>query len=175
MRLDREPIGDLMNLSIQSYLCKGMGGTLHRKLDLRHHQGTGLCHFHPISPLTFQSIGPHLLHLSMDTHALGIIPILLSLGHSLQNTCLDPMSLGNHLRSVLINAIGTDTSLHIPIEIKDIEITIRRNRCLKASKSKPLPSMINWTQPNFWIGWQIWTITLSGMIYLKRDESGSLR
>ena len=98
------------------------------RLGLRHHQGTGLCHFHPISPLTFQSIGPHLLHLSMDTHLLGIILIHLNPGYFLQNTGLDPMSLGNHLRSVLINAIGSDTPLHISTEIKDIEITIRRNR-----------------------------------------------
>ena len=98
------------------------------RLDPRHHQGTSLCLFHLISPLIFQSIGPHLLHLSMDTHPLGIISILLSLGHSLQNTGLNPMSLGNHLRSVLINVIGSDTSLHIPTEIKDIKVTILSNK-----------------------------------------------
>ena len=58
---------------------------------------------------------------------LGIILILRSPGRSPQNTGLDPMSLGNHLRSVLINAIGSDTFLHVPTETKYIEIRIRRN------------------------------------------------
>ena len=98
------------------------------RLDPRHHQGTGLCLFHLINLLIFQSIGLHLLHLSMDTHPRGISPILLNLGGSLQNIGLDPMSLGNHLRSILINVIGSNTSLHVPIKIKEIKITIRRNR-----------------------------------------------
>ena len=98
------------------------------RLDLRHHQGMGLSLDHLINLLLFQNRGPHLLHLSMDTHPLGIIPILLSLGRSLQNTGLDTLSLGNHLRSILIHAKGSDMSLHILIEIKDIEITILRSR-----------------------------------------------
>ena len=117
-----------MNLSIQIYLSKGIGETPHKTLDSRHHQGTSLCLSYPISPLIFQSIGPHLLHLIMDTHPLGIILILLSPGCSLLNTGLDPMSLGNHLKSVRINAKGSETFLQTLIEIKDTDITTRRNK-----------------------------------------------
>ena len=59
---------------------------------------------------------------------LGIIPILLSLVYSLQNTGLDPMSLGNHLRSVLTKAKESETFLQTLIEIKDTDITTRRNK-----------------------------------------------
>ena len=117
-----------MNLSIQSYLSKGLGGTLHKTLDFRCHQGIGLCLSHPISPLTSQSIGPHLLHLSMVTHPLGIILINLSPGRSPQNIGLNPMSLGNHLRSVLISVKGSETFLQTLIEIKDTAITMPKNK-----------------------------------------------
>ena len=117
-----------MNLSIQSYLSKGIGGTSHRTLDSRHHQGTRLYLFRPLSPLTFQSIRPHLLHLNMDTHPLDIILILLSPGCSLQNIGLNPMSLGNHLKSVLINAKGSETFVQTLTEIKDTDITTRRSK-----------------------------------------------
>ena len=117
-----------MNLRIRSYLSKGVGGTLHRTLDSRRHQGTGLCLSHPISPLTSPSIGPHLLHLSMDTHPRAIILILLSQGCSLQNKGLDPMSLGHHLRNVLIHVKRSDTFLQTLIEIKDTAITMPKNK-----------------------------------------------
>jgi len=75
------------------------------RLDLRHHQGMGLCLVHPISPLMFLNIGPHLLDIGRDA-----------------------LSLGNHLRSVLIRVKESDISLHTLIEIRDIEITTRRNK-----------------------------------------------
>ena len=161
-----------MNLSNQSCLSKGLGGTPHRMLDSRRHQGTGLCLSHLISPLTSQSIGPHLHH-SMDTHPRAITLILLSWGCSLQNKGLDPTSLGHLLRSVLTNVKGSDTVLHTLTDIIDIATTILKNKWWKALKSKPLPSMVRWIQPSFWIGWQTWTTTLSGMICLKRGELGS--
>ena len=117
-----------MNLKIRSYLSKGPGATLHRTLDSRHHQGTGLCLSLSISPLMSQSIGPHLLHQSMVTRPLGIILILLSRGCSLQNKDLDPMSLGHLMRNVLIHVKGSDTFLQTLKEIKDTAIIIPMNK-----------------------------------------------
>ena len=117
-----------MSLNTLNNLSKGLGGTLHRTLDSRRHQGTGRCPSPPISPLMLLSPGHTLLHMSMDTHPLGITPILLSPGRFPHNTGLDPMSLSNHLRSVLINVKGSKTFLQTLIEIKDTAITILMNK-----------------------------------------------
>ena len=164
-----------MNLSNQSNISKGLGGTPHRTLDSRCHQGTCLCLSLPISPLMSQSIEPHLLHQNMVTRPLGIILILLSRGCSLQNKGPNSMSLGHLMRNVLIHVKGSDTFLQTLKEINDTASTILKNKWWKALESKPLPSMVKWIQLNFWISWQTWTTTLSGMICLKRGESDSPR
>ena len=117
-----------MNLNNQSNISKGLGGTPHRMLDSRCHQGTSICLSLPISPLMSQSIGPHLRYQSMVTRPLGIILILLSRGCSLQNKGPDPMSLGHLTRNVFIHVKGSDTFLQTLKEMKDTVITMPKNK-----------------------------------------------
>ena len=68
------------------------------------------------------------LRLKMDTHPLGITPILMSPGRSLQNIGPDLTSLGDHhLRSILIHLPRSDIILLTHIEIRDIGPTTRMN------------------------------------------------
>ena len=71
---------------------------------------------------------PPPLRLNMDTHPLGITPILMSPGRSLQDIGPNLVSLGDHqLRSILTHIQGSDIILLTPTGIRDIGPTTRKN------------------------------------------------
>jgi len=163
-----------MNLNILNCLTLETGDHRHMRADLHLHKVIGLHHLWCTHLLTNLNSGP-LLILSKDTHPLGIGPIPLSQGLIFQHIGLAHMSLGHTIRSVHIHMLGSDLYIQPLREIMDIETLIPMTASLKASRLKRQTLMVNWTQPNFLIGWQTWTTILSGMICLMSEESDLLR